>query len=294
MLEIRLLKYFLAVAREQSISGAAESLYISQPTLSRQLMDLEKDLGKRLFIRGNRRITLTEDGMLFRKRAEEIMDLVEKTEAELSAETETIKGDVYIGSGETASIDVIADTIAEIQAEYPEIHYHIFSGNKTSLTDRLDKGLDDYGVLLEKINTNKYDSIKLPSSDRWGVLARKDMELAKSEFVSPADLQRLPLICSKEIRETDELGKLLSMPHGDFNIIGTYNLLYNASLLVKAGVGYALCIDRIINTHQESELCFIPIKPQISTELYLIWKKGQIFSRASQIFLERLKEKIST
>lgn len=291
-MEIRVLKYFLAVAREQSISGAAEVLHLSQPTLSRQLMDMENELGKQLFIRGNRRISLTEEGLFLRKRAEEIVDLVEKTEAEITSSEEIISGDIYIGAGETDVMRLIARVAKKLQEDYPDIRYHIFSGNAEDVTEKLDKGLLDFGLLIEPTDTTKYESIKLPATDTWGVLMRKDSPLAKKDMITAKDLWELPLLCSKQIFENypNILSKWLKKGADDLHIVATYNLLYNASVMVEEGFGYALCLDKIVKTFDNDPLCFRPLHPILEVNLDIVWKKYQIFSKAAELFLKRLHE----
>lgn len=291
-MEIRVLKYFLAVAREQSISGAAEVLHLSQPTLSRQLMDMESELGKQLFIRGNRRISLTEEGLFLRKRAEEIVDLVEKTEAEITSSEEIISGDIYIGAGETDVMRLIARVAKKLQEDYPNIRYHIFSGNAEDVTEKLDKGLLDFGLLIEPTDTTKYESIKLPATDTWGVIMRKDSPLAKKDMITAKDLWELPLLCSKQIFENypNILSKWLKKGADDLHIVATYNLLYNASVMVEEGFGYALCLDKIVKTFDNDPLCYRPLHPILEVNLDIVWKKYQIFSKAAGLFLKRLHE----
>ena len=197
-MELRVLRYFLAVAREESISGAAEALHVTQPTLSRQMMELEEELGKTLFLRGKRKISLTEEGMFLRKRAQEIVTLVEKTESEFSAAEETISGDVHIGGGETDAMRLIARAAHRLQSAYPHIAYHLFSGNADDVTERLDRGLVDFGVFIEPADLSKYDFIKLPVTDIWGVLMRKDCPLAARATIRPQDLLGLPLLASNQ------------------------------------------------------------------------------------------------
>lgn len=291
-MELRVLRYFLAVAREQSISGAAEVLHISQPTLSRQLMDMEDELGKKLFIRGNRRITLTNEGVLLRQRAEEIIGLVEKTESEITSGDEMISGDIYIGGGETEAIKIIAEIATEFKKEYPGICYQIYSGNAEDVTEKLDRGLLDFGVLIEPADIHKYEHLRLPMVDTWGVLMRKDSELAGKKEIEPQDLLNLPLICSRQMFRTQEMQKWIGRKPEKLNIVATYNLLFNASLLVEAGMGYALCLDKIIKTPDDGMLCFRPLKPSMNVHLDVVWKKNQVFSKAAELFLERLKEKL--
>ena len=196
-MELRLLRYFLAVARENSFTRAAKYLHITQPTLSRQLMDLEEELGQKLLNRETHYITLTPEGMLLRKRAEEILAMVQKTEAEFNSIGENIAGDIYIGGGESEAMNLVADAIAELHEAYPDIRYHIYTGVAGDVMERLDNGLLDFGVLLQPVDIARYDSVALPAKDKWGVLMRRDNPLAGKDSVTPEDLKELPLICSR-------------------------------------------------------------------------------------------------
>ena len=291
-MDIRVLRYFLAVAREENISNAAKNLHVTQPTLSRQLMELESDLGVKLFLRssGNRTITLTEEGMLLRKRAEEILDLVEKTESELVAPGESISGNIHIGSGETHVISLLTREIKGIREEYPDIHFHFFSGNADNVTERLDHGLIDFGVLAEPSNISKYDSISLPVADTWGLLMRKDHPLAEKDAIEASDLWGIPLISSSQRLTSHAFSKWLKDDYEKLNQVATYTLLYNASLLVKDNIGCALCLDKIISTSEDSELCFRPLKPKMEARWHIVWKKYQVFSKAAEVFLKRLQK----
>lgn len=284
-MELRVLQYFLAVAREQSISGAAEILHLSQPTLSRQIKNMEKELGKQLLIRGNRRITLTEEGMILCKRAEEIMELVKKTESEITLSDESIAGDIYIGAGESNSVGYIAKVANALRREYPLVHFHIESGDAQTVYEQLDKGLIDFGLLFGNIDLTKYNSISLPTKDTWGVLMPKDSELAKRDVITPNDLIKEPLIVSRQGITRGELQNWFKLPEEKLNVVATYNLLYNASLLVEEGVGYALCLDKIINT-SNCNLCFKPLYPKLEVSMSIVWKKHQVFSKASNKFLD--------
>ena len=288
-MELRVLQYFLAVTREQSISGAAESLHLSQPTLSRQLKDMENELGKQLLIRGNRKISLTDEGMILRKRAEEIMELVWKTEQEIALADHILSGDIYIGAGETEGVHYLTKTAGLLQKEYPDIRYHIASGDTADVTEQLDKGLLDFGLLFDPIDKSRFDFISLPVRDIWGVLMRRDSELAGKEAVSPADLLSQPLIVNRSIRENDLISNWFNKSPNELHIVATYNLLYNASLMVKDGLGYALGLDKIINT-ADSELCFRPLTPTLSAGMNVVWKKYQILSKPAEKFLIKLHE----
>lgn len=292
-MEIRVLKYFLAVAREQNISAAAESLFLSQPTLSRQLKELEEELGKQLFIRGSRKITLTEEGLLLRKRAEEIVELMDKTEKELLGSNEQVSGEIYIGAGETDGLRLIAKAAKELQAEYPQINYRIISGDAVDIIERLDKGLIDFALLLEPVDISKYSYLKFPVKDVWGVLMRRDCPLAQKKSISPKDLQDMPLIVSRQALDGSELTQWLKNGSEQLNIVSTYNLVYNASLMVDEGLGVALCLDKIINVSGDSSLCFRPIKPKLEVGMNLVWKKYQVFSKAAEKFILKMQERIN-
>ncbi len=285
-MELRELKYFLSIAREGSISKAAESLYITQPSLSRQMQNLEKEVGKQLFIRG-KKITLTETGELLKKRAEEMLSLYEKTQAEISAPTESVYGDIYIGGGESYAVSAVAKAAKKLLESSPDVRFNFFSGDTMEVCEKLDKGLIDFAVLVEPADLSKYEYIRLPQMDTWGVLMRRDSPLADKSYITPENLQGLPLIRSKHALN-DKLLSAWFSGEGSYKIVATYNLLYNASLLVKEGIGYAVAIDGIINTTGDSELVFRPLKPALETTLAVAWKKYQVFSKPAEKFLEIL------
>jgi len=289
-MELRLLRYFLTVAREETISGAAEALHVTQPTLSRQMMELEEGLSVKLFTRGNRKITLTGEGMLLRKRAEEIVDLVEKTKAELAASEDIVSGDIYIGGGETHGMSIIAEVIQEMREEYPYLHFHLFSGNAEDVTERIDKGLLDFGVLIQPTNLSNYESLRLPTTDTWGVLMRKDSPLAVRDTIHPEDLWDVPVIASRQRLVSGDIAKWMKKDCEKLNLVATYNLIYNASLLVEQGVGYALTLDKLTNTTGDSNLCFRPLEPRLEADMDIVWKKYQVFSNAAELFLERIQK----
>lgn len=297
-MELRVLKYFLAVAREGSITGAANSLHLTQPTLTRQLQDLEKELKQKLLIRGKYKVTLTPEGMILRKRAEEIVDMVEKTEAEFLSISETLSGDIYIGGGESDSMKYIAEIIKEIQNDYPDIKFHIYSGNAADVVEKLDKGLLDFGILIQPVDVLKYDHITLPEKDRWGVIMRKDSPLAKKKYIELKDLENIPLLNSRQaMRKTSSKNEFIEWFHGkleDLNTVATFNLVYNAAVMVKAGIGFAITLDKLVDISNESELCFRPLKPKLESGLDIVWKKYQMFSPAAKLFLDKLQEKFAS
>ena len=288
-MELRVLQYFLAVAREQSMVRAAESLHLSQPTLSTQIKAMEAELGKQLLIRGtkgSRKVTLTEEGMILRKRAEEILDLVQKTEREISHSDQVIVGDVCIGAGETDAVRYIAKAAKALSEAYPGIRYHIASGNAEFVLEQLEKGLIDFGIVFGSVDQARYHSVVLPYPETWGVLMRKDSPLAEKAEVSPEDLWDKPLILSRQYVAESYLHRKPS----ELTIVATYNLLFNASLMVEEGLGYAIGFDKIINTSGNSALCFRPLSPRREEELRIVWKKYQVFSKASEKFMEKMME----
>ena len=296
-MELRVLHYFLAIAREQSIVRAAESLHLSQPTLSTQIKNLEEELGKQLLIRGtkgSRKVTLTEEGMILRKRAEEILALVRKTETEITLSDNIIMGDVYIGTGETDAVRLIAKAAKTLQKSHPGIHYHISSGNATFVMEQLDKGLIDFGIVFGNVDLTKYNALKMSDADLWGVLMRKDSPLAVKEVINPEDLWDKPLILSQQENRGGDITRWLKRDASELNIVATYNLMFNASLLVEEGLGYVIGLDHIINTSGDSSLCFRPLAPKLENELSIIWKKYQVFSKPSQKFLEVLRQYLNT
>ena len=291
-MELRVLQYFLAITREQSITGAAEALHLSQPTLSRQLRDLEEELGKQLFIRGKRQITLTEEGMLLRKRAQEITELVQKTENEIALSAEVIAGDITVGAGETDGMRLLAKSVCTLQAEHPLIHFHIVSGDRVDVAEALDRGLLDFGLMFGQIDVSKYEYIQLPYQDTWGVIMRKDAPLAKKTAITAKDLIDKPLLVSRQAFCKNELREFFGNEHDKLNIVATYNLIFNGSLMVDEGMGYALSFDKLINVTGESNLCFRPLTPTVKSAPYLVWKKYQVFTKAATKFLQTLQETI--
>jgi len=288
-MELRTMRYFLAVAREENMTRAAQLLHFTQPALSKQLKALEDELGKKLLIRGSKKVTLTEDGMLLRKRAEEMIDLMEKTKAELTSSDENINGEIYIGGGETDAISLFAQTAGKLQKTHPLIHYHIYSGDAEIVMEKLDKGLIDFGLLVGPVDVSRYDYMRLPISDIWGILMRKDSPLAEKDVICAEDLWDKPLIVSHQTSISSDMMAWLKKEVSKLNIVMTYDLIFNASLFVKKGIGYAIALDKIINTTGDSELCFRPLYPTLEAGLCIVWKKYQVFSKASKEFLRLLK-----
>lgn len=289
-MELRVLRYFLTVVQEESIVGAADVLHLTQPTLSRQLRDLEKELGATLFIRGNKaqKLVLTDKGMLLRRRAEELLELADKTEQDMMFSDTVVSGNVIIGGGESDAMRLIAKTANRLKGKYPDIHYQLFSGNAEDVKERLDKGLLDFGVFIEPTDLQKYEYLRLPVVDSWGLLLRKDSPFAKKSTISPEDLLGIPLIVSRQQQVAHFIERWSGIAQTQLHVVATYNLIYNAALMVEEGFGHALCLDKLVNTSDNSKLKFIPIEPRMEVHLDLAWKKYQVLSRAAEVFLEMI------
>lgn len=296
-MENRVLRYFLAVAREGSVTGAAKLLHLTQPTLTRQLKDLEKELGQQLLIRTNHNISLTPEGMILKKRAQEIIDMVDKTEEEFRNIKDTISGEIFIGGGETAVIKYIAQIINELKSEYPNIKYHIYSAIAEDVTDRLDKGLLDFGILIQPTDISKYEYLSLPEKDVWGLIMRKDSPLSKKDYITVDDLLNIPLLTSKQVTQRISTKNDYINWFGDklekLNIAATYNLIYNAAIMVNEGVGHAIGLDNLVQVTGSTNLCFKPFYPRIESGLNIVWKKYQVFSPAARVFLSKIQEKFT-
>lgn len=296
-MEIRVLRYFLAIAREGSITNAANFLHVTQPTLSRQIKDLEDELGQKLFTRSSHSMVLTTEGMILRQRAEEIISMVDKTEAEFNSMENIVRGDICIGGGETDAIKLVAKIAKELREKYPGIHYHLYSGNSADITERLDKGLLDFGILIQPADISKYDYINIPAKDTWGVVMRKDSPLSQKASIQKEDLLTVPLIFSRQAMMQGQSGNEFIRWFGEdyekLDIVTTFNLVYNAAIMVEAGIGYAVTIDKIANTSETSNLCFRPLEPRLESELNIIWKKYQVFSSAAELFLQKIQEQFS-
>ena len=291
-MDIRVLRYFLAVAREENISKAAEYLHITQPTLSRQLKELEDELNVSLFTRGKRNIALTDEGMLLRKRAEEIASLMDKTEAEFSNLDNLISGNVYIGGGETLAMKILAEVMTDMSEEYPDVRFHLYSGNADNVMDRIDKGLLEFGVVIEPADIRKYEAMRLPYTDHYGLIMKKDDPLASMDTIPISMLKDIPILVAKRIIDNNYFSEIFGISPEQLDIRATFNLIYNAALLVEQGMGYALTIDKLINITGDNNLCFVPLEPETTLNLSIIWKRYQMFSGASKEFLDRLKERL--
>ena len=292
-MEIKELRYFIAVAECGSISKAAEKLFTTQPNLSRQLMKLEEETGQKLLIRGNKKSELTEAGRLLYKRATEITELMDRTQSELRSDGDEVFGTVCIGGGESYAVGLIAKAAKEVSDMFPGIKFDFFSGDTDAVTEKLDKGLIDFGILIEPSNLEKYNSLRLPLTDKWGILMRKDSPLSEKEYITKEDLNGLPLLFSVHSFKKNNVTAWFCKDLDKLNVVATYNLIYNASLMVEQGMGYAVGLKGIINTSGDSTLCFRPFFPILETHLDVAWKKNGELSKASKIFLERLISDLS-
>lgn len=286
-MELRVLRYFLVVAREENITKAAELLHITQPTLSRQLMQLEEELGIKLFIRGKHSITLTDDGMLLKRRAQELVSLADKTKREFSRDEGELTGEITIGSGESRGMRVLSKLLASFREEYPMVRYELYSGNADNIKDQIEKGLLDLGLLLEPVDIGKYEFVRLPIKDEWGVLVHRDSELAAKNAVYPEDLAQLPLIVSKRGLVQNELANWFGEYYDRLEIVASYNLLYNSAIMVQDKIGAALCL-RLDSMYEN--LCFVPLSPPLQTGSVLVWKKHETLSPAVSAFLRHAKK----
>lgn len=287
-MELRTLKYFLAVAREESITRAAEKIPLTQPALTRAIQSLEEEFGKKFFNREKYSVKLTTDGLEFLQDAQEILLLANKIESKFK-NPDSIYGDVYIGCAESDAMKYFARAAKNVLENYPDVHFNLYSGNIEDICSRLDNGLLDFYITLQSVDVSKYDSIKLPKSDAWGILLRRDDPLAAKKFFTLEDLQSLPLILSREgMRE--EYPKLFGSALEKFRVVATYNLIFNAAIMAREGVGYPISIDKLIN---DAELCFRPLKPELKSALKFIWRRDRLLTTQAKILLDAMKRTLT-
>lgn len=292
-MEIRVLKYFLQIAREGNMSRAADFLHVSQPTLSKQMAELENELGKKLFRRNSSGIYLTDEGVLLRKRAEDIIEMVDKTTNEFQALDNITGGDVKIGCAESFQIKYLAKVIKKFRKSYPNFHYHLSSGNTEQVTERLNKGLLDVAVIVQPPDLTKYNYLEIPETDTWGVVMRKDCNLANKNRIILEDLIGLPIICSEQgIKE--DISRWCGEKLDLLNFSGSVNLFYNGSVFVREGLGYMLTFKNLADVGSDSELCFRQLEPKLETKIYIIWKKYQIFTPIAELLLTQLKKEFKS
>ena len=288
-MEIRVLRYFLTVVREESITKAADVLHITQPTLSRQLSQMEEEVGVKLFNRGSRRITLTNEGILLRRRAEEILQLVDKTEKELIEQEEQVEGKISIGCGEIAAVQVLPNLIKTFREKYPQVTFDIFTATADLVKEQMDKGLLDIGLLLEPVDMEKYDFIRLEVKEKWVVLMRPDSPLAEKESVTAKDLSALPLILPRRMNVQNELASWFGNYYDTLNVVFTSNLSTNSAVMVTGGLAYSLVIEGAVPFWDRSKVTYRPLAPSLTATSVLAWKRGQPFSLAAAKFIEHIK-----
>lgn len=287
-MELRTLRYFLAAAQERNITRAADILHVTQPTLSRQMMDLERELGTTLMIRGKNGLTLTDDGIFFRQRAEEIVELADRLEQSFIERNADVSGVISIGATEAVGSRIFAKLVKQFSEKYPLVQFHLYNEMADYIKDSMDKGLIDVGLLLEPIDTSKYDFIRLSQKETWGVLMRDDHPLAERESIAPEEIAEFPLILPLRERVRAEILNWLKREEKDLHIPLSYTLLSNAVLLVAEGLGCAFCLDGALAIRSSSHLHFIPIRPEHTTRSVLVWKKNHLFSPATSLFIQEI------
>lgn len=292
-METRVLRYFLMVAQEENITKAAELLHTSQSNVSKQLNALEIELGQKLFERGKRKIKLTEQGMFLKKRAQEIIELSDRTEKELKSLNQTISGTIHIGGVETHLMRLIGKSLISFTKEYPQIRYDFFSGSIVELEDMLNKGLLDFALLVAPVDMQNYNYIKMPITDCFGLLLCKDSPLAKQQSIKPTDIKDYPVWVAHQQLGANVLSSWLKKDVESLNIISTFNLITTPAMLIDCGMGMAFTFDKLVNT-EGTNLCFRPLEPKVEAELYLVWKKHHIFTKTSELFLQQIQKDFST
>jgi len=292
-LEIRVLRYFLEIAREESMTRAAQTLHISQPTLSRTMKELESELGRQLFVRSSYSIRLTDEGMLLRKRAEDLLAMADKISDEFRSLDALSRGEVYIGCAESHLISYLARAVSSVYEKHPGIHYHITSGGTEHVSEKLDKGLYDFAVIVEPPDLSRYNYLEIPETDIWGAVMPKDHPLAEKAAVTVEDLIPYPVFVSEQSMAAD-LPRWCGEKADRLNVLASFNLSYNAAVFTKEGLGVTLTFDKLINTSEESGLVFRPLSPKLGNKMYVIWKKHRIFTPAAQCLIEELGSVIKT
>lgn len=287
-MEIRILRYFLEIAREENMTRAAEHLHISQPSLSRQMKELESELGKKLFVRSSYSIHLTEEGMLLRRRAEDLLAMADKITNEFQTMDDITGGDIYIGCAESYLIKYLALAVHKLNMRYSGIRYHITSGDTEQVTEHLDRGLSDMAFIVEPPDFSKYNYLEIPETDTWGAIMRKDCPLSKKETIRLEDILDYPVFCSEQSARVD-LPRWCGENIDRLNIMATFNLSNNGAVFVREGLGIALTFNHLVDTGSDSELCFRPVTPLLHTKMYVIWKKYQIFTPVAELLLNELK-----
>ncbi|MWV42698.1 LysR family transcriptional regulator [Paenibacillus sp. HJL G12] len=289
-MELRVINYYLTVAREGSITKAAEVLHVTQPNLSRQLKQLEEELGTILFKRGNKKITLTNDGILFQQRANEIVSLISKTTHEFAHQKDSIGGTVSIGCVESIASRMLSEVLREFSERYPLVRYDLYSADGDDIREKLDKGIIDIGILLEPIETSKYNYIHLPYTETWGLVMRKDDPLAQRESIGLQEVSTLPLIPPRRMIVKNEISSWFGVTEDELHIFATHNLLTNASFLVEQKLGYAICVEGAHEIRGSKNTCFIPFSPTRTTGHVFAWRKSQMFNSATEMLIQYIRD----
>lgn len=289
-MELRVMKYFLTVVDEGNITRAADILHVTQPTLSRQLIELEEELGTALLIRGKRSVTLTDEGLLFKQQAETIVELADKLEHTLKDKKDVICGTIRIGATEAVGGRALADYMKEFREKYPDVQFDLYNGMADNIKEMIEHGLIDLGLVMEPIDTSKFEYVRLPQKETWGILIRKDHELAEKETITVEDIKQYSLIMSGREKAKNQILHWMQCEEQHLNIPAYYNILSNSALLVEAGMGCAVCLDGALSIHADPELCFRPTSPAHITRSVILWKKNQLFSRAASLFVQTIQE----
>ena len=289
MIETRLLHYFLTVARERNITNAAKALHITQPTLSRQMALLENEIGAKLFVRDSRPLSLTDEGLLLRRRAEEILELLKKTETEVSSREEQVEGTISIGCGELASVKLLTELIADFSRRHPRVVFDIYTANADQVKRRMDDGLTDVGLMLEPVDMEHVEYIRMPVRERWAAVVPAGVPLAKREYVTAKDLVGIPVIMPSRQKVHDEVASWFGSYYEKLLVTGSSNLSTNAALMVHAGLGYALIVEGALPFLEQSEICMVPLYPELTATSVMAWKRGQPFPTATNRFLQYVK-----
>lgn len=292
-MDIRILRYFLALAEEQTISGAAAKLHTTQPSLSRQLAELENEVGCQLFLRGSRRITLTEEGVFLRKRAQEIVALLEKTESDFASFGSLTEGDIWIGAGESDAMRYLGRAITRVRQEYPNLRFHVRSGNSADLAERLEQGLFDFCLIYEPFDRKLCNFQETGYLESWGLLLPRDHPLTQKEAITREDLFTVPLIYSEHFELQNDFRNWMGSDMSRLQVAVTYNLINTPAMLVESGVGCAFTFDKLVDTSGNRNLCYRPIVGLPQVKLFLVWKKYQVFTTAARTFLRVLLEEFS-
>lgn len=291
-MELRVLRYFLAVVQEKNITKAADKLLISQPALSKQLSDLENELGAQLFIRGHRQITLTSEGEYLRSKASEIVDLADKTTANILTD-QVIGGDLTIGAGESVGMKRIIDVMGNINQDYPDVKVHLISGDANEMESKLNSGTLDFAVFMGERDLSNFNYLQIPEIDQWGVIMRQDALLATKEFVTPKDLLGLPILISSQAKTNNRFDNWWGNLGPKMNIMGTFTLSFNAELLVESSHSYMLTFDHLLSDNDSKVLTFRPLKPKITEPITVVWKKNTVLSKVDQLFVKRLRASLN-